>query len=120
MRDIGTRIRRYRLSRYGSGDGRGVRRVRWLLPLLLVWLVYAGLLGEHSWFRIWRLEQESDQVRTDLGRTRAGIDSLEHRLNDPGASRAMGERVLRERSGFAGKDELIYRIPPASSDSLRP
>lgn len=115
MRDIGARIQRYRLSRYDPGGGRGLRRVGWLLPLLLLWLIYAGLLGEHSWFRIWRLSHESRSVEADLATTRSELDRLERRLHDPGARRAMGERALRERSGFARPDEIIYRIPPADT-----
>jgi len=120
MRDIGARIRRYRLTRYDNGAGRSLRRVRWLLPFLLVWLAYAGLLSDHSWFRIWRMGRESDQVDTDLKDARARVDSLEHRLNDPGALLEEGERVLRERSGYAREDEQVYRFPSAPSDSFRP
>jgi cell division protein FtsB len=117
VRDIGARIQRYRLSRYGMGAG-GLRRLRWIWPLLLLWLAYAGLLGEHSWFRIWRTGREDTRMKQELARTRAELDHVERGLRDPGARREMGEKTLRERSGFAKRDEIIYRIPSKDADSL--
>ncbi len=112
MRDIGARIQRYRLSRYGRVGG---ATFRWAWPLLFLWLVYATLLGDHSLFRIWRMGTETGRVQSELVATREELDRLEHRLHDRGAQREMGERVLRERSGFAKPGEIIYRIPPADS-----
>jgi cell division protein FtsB len=114
VRDIGARIQRYRLSRYGNLYGRP-RRMAWIWPLLGLWMIYAGLLGEHSWFHIWRLGRESEQLRRELTTTRAELDQLEHQLHDAGARREIGEKVLRERNGFAGPGEIIYRIPAADS-----
>ena len=116
MRDIGERIQRYRLSRYGAASGRP-RRIGWVWPLLGLWLVYVGALGEHSWFRIWRLSRESGRIQKELAATRTQLDRLEHQLKDPDARRQLGEKVLRERNGFAGQGELIYRIP--APDSLQ-
>ncbi len=114
MRDIGDRIRRYRLSRYGSGSS-GVRRLRWLWPLLAAWLVYAGLLGEHSWFHIWRLSRESESLERELRVKQGELARLEHVLHDSGARRELGEKVLRERDGFGRPNEIIYRIPARDS-----
>jgi cell division protein FtsB len=114
VRDIGTRIQRYRLSRYGA-PGTGPRRLAWVWPLLGLWLVYAGLLGEHSWFRIWRLSRESGRLQRELTTTRVELDRLEHQLHDAGARRELGERVLRERNGFVGPGEILYRIPARDS-----
>jgi cell division protein FtsB len=116
VRDIGERIRRYRLSRYGSSATRP-RRLGWIWPLLALWLVYAGLLGEHSWLRIWRMNRENADRQKELAATRAEQARLEHQLRDPSAQRDRGEKILREQSGFARKDELIYRIQ--ERDSVR-
>ncbi|HET9328828.1 MAG TPA: septum formation initiator family protein [Candidatus Eisenbacteria bacterium] len=116
VRDIGARIQRYRLSRYESPSGRP-RRIAWMWPLLGLWAIYAGVLGEHSWFRIWRLGQESERIQRELSATRAELDRLEHQLHDAGARREIGEKVLRERNGFVGKGEILYRIP--ARDTLR-
>ncbi|TMQ72997.1 MAG: septum formation initiator family protein [Candidatus Eisenbacteria bacterium] len=91
--------------------------VIWVWPLLGLWLVYVGALGEHSWFRIWRLSRESGRIQKELAATRTQLDRLEHQLKDPDARRQLGEKVLRERNGFAGQGELIYRIP--APDSLQ-
>jgi cell division protein FtsB len=114
VRDIGDRIRRYRLSRYGDGAGRP-RRVAWIWPVLLLWLVYAGVLGEHSWLRIWRLSRESADQQKELAAMRSELGRLEHQLRDASARRELGEKVLRERNGYVGKDELIYRITERDS-----
>ena len=67
MRDIGSKILRYRLSRYASPDDPWRRRiVRLVIPALLLWVVYAGVLSEHSWWRLWRLHREHDQTATRL------------------------------------------------------
>jgi cell division protein FtsB len=112
MRDIGARIQRYRLSRYGHAGG---ATFRWLWPLLLLWLFYAALLGEHSWLRIRRMGSDERRAQADLAATRAELAQAEHRLRDKSAQRDVGEHTLRERNGFVGRGEIIYRIPPPDS-----
>ena len=55
MRDTIRRIQRHRLSRYAPGDEPVVRRLRWIWPLAMVWLVYVVALSDHGFYRIWRL-----------------------------------------------------------------
>ena len=120
MRDIGKRIQRYRLSRYGRTDASLLRRLRWAWPPLALWLVYVGLLSEHSLFRLWRLNVEKTRLRTALVVTRGEIGRLERKLTDPRARQEHGEHALRERDGMGGRDEIIYRYsdPVAPPDSL--
>jgi cell division protein FtsB len=113
VRDIGERIQRYRLSRYEASSSRP-RRVRWVWPLLGLWMVYAGALGEHSWLRIWRLSRESGRIQHELAETNGQLVRLQHQLQDAGARRELGEKVLRERNGFVKPGEFIYRIAPDS------
>ena len=112
MRDIGARIQRYRLTRYGRTGG---ATVRWAWPLLFLWFVYAAVVGEHSFFHIWRMDRESAHLQAQLEMARAELERLEHQLRDPSERKRIGEHALRERSGFARPGEIIYRVPAADS-----
>jgi cell division protein FtsB len=117
MKDIGSKILR-RPSRYASPDDPWRRRiVRIVIPALLVWVVYAGVLSEHSWWRLWRLSHEQKQTATRLDATRGEVVRLERELSDPDERRALQERVLRERNGYARPTEIVYRIDGALPDS---
>jgi len=115
VRDIGQRIRRYRLTRYESPHRPLLRRLRWLLPFLLLWLAYVGLFSEHSLLRLWKLSREEARTRAELASTRQELQRAEARLKDPRARRTEGEHVLRERDGWARPSEIIYRIPVQDS-----
>ncbi|HYM81311.1 MAG TPA: septum formation initiator family protein [Candidatus Limnocylindria bacterium] len=118
MRDIGQRIRRYRLSRYAVSEPRARFRFRWAYPLLALWLVYVGVLSEHSLVRIWRMSRDNAQAVTELDRLQSEIDRLGHELRDPAARKAGGERALRERVRYARPGEIIYSIEEAPPESL--
>lgn len=118
MRDIGNRIGRYRLGRYAPPDNPRSRRLRWILAALLVWLAWASFGSEHSFLRLWRLEQEHRQAQQDLETARQEQERLDHH-DDPAAQRAMYERSLRENSGMARPDEIVYRVKSATPDSGR-
>ena len=117
MRDIGARIRRYRLSRYGSPHG-VLRHLRWAWPILGLWLAYVTLFSEHGLFRIWRMSRESARVQTELETTRKEITRREAEMKYPRAFRERAEHILRERSGYAGPGDIIYRIRSPGPDSL--
>src|SRR5262245_37467412 len=112
MRDIGARIQRYRLSRYGRVGG---ATFRWAWPILFVWLIYATFLGQHSLLRIWLMGNEQRRIEGQLADTRADLNRAEHVLHDKALLKDRGEHVLRERNGFARPGEYIYRIPAADS-----
>ena len=118
MRDIGDRIRRYRLTRFGPRDASLLRRLAWVWPILGLWGAYVLILGEHSMLRIWRLSRESQRMHAELTSTRQELDRLEGRLNDPNVMRDRAEHMLREKNGFAKTGEIIYRIPPSARDTL--
>jgi len=118
VRDIGSKILRYRLSRYASPDDPWRRRiVRLVIPALLLWVVYAGVLSEHSWWRLWRLHRAHDQTATRLDATRGEIERLERQIQNPEERRELQEKVLRERNGYARPAEIVYRIDGALPDS---
>jgi cell division protein FtsB len=112
MRDIGARIQRYRLSRYGNAGG---SRFRWAWPLLLLWMIYATFLGQHSLLRIWLMGIEEHRAQAELATVRQEQARLEQVLHDPSRLRDWGEQTLRGRNGFVGRGERIYRIPQADS-----
>jgi cell division protein FtsB len=118
MRDIGNRLKRYRLSRYAAPSDPVRRRLRWFWFVALAWLAYVGLLSDHSFYRLWRLKQERVRTATELSRTRAEIEALEKDRKDPAAQRERTERQLR-RTGMAREGEIIYRIRDSGADSTR-
>jgi cell division protein FtsB len=118
MRDIGERIQRYRLTRFGPRNASLLRRLAWAWPILGIWGAYVLLLGEHSLVRIWRLSNENQRMRAELISTRKELNRLEGRINDPQMMRDRAEQILRERSGYAKRDEIIYRYQDSKADTL--
>lgn len=113
MRDIGSRIQRYRLSRYAD-PGQPLRRgLRWLWLAGALWLVWAGFVSEHNFVRLGRLARERERSAAELARLRAEAAELDARLRDPAAQRRIAEHALREKAGMARRDEIVYQIPPA-------
>lgn len=122
MRDIGHRIRRYRLSRYAPPSDLVRHRVPWFWLVAAGWIVWAGFLSDHSVYRIWRLQRENARAVAELERVRREIQGLDEERVDPGARRERAEHLLREDGGMAKPDEIVYQIRGGSADStaLRP
>lgn len=118
MKDIGGRIRRYRLGRYAPAASPFRRRLRWVWLIGLAWLTWAAFLSEHSFYRTWRLDRENRQARADLARLRSEVERLDAESRDPAANRARSERQLRERHGMAKPGEIVYMIQPRGADTL--
>ena len=118
MRDIGQRIQRYRLTRFGPRNAPLLRRLAWVWPILGLWGAYAVYFGEHSLLRIWRLRQENERMRAELVSAQKELNRLEGRMNDPRLTREDAEHALRVQSGFARPGVVIYRIPETKADSV--
>jgi cell division protein FtsB len=118
MRDIGPKILRYRLGRYAPPGSPLKRRLRWVWLIAMVWLAWAALLSEHSFYRTWRLGHENTQTRSELERVRAEVERLDGESRDPAAKRLRAERQLREQQGMAKPGEIIYLIQPRGADTL--
>ena len=117
MRDIGSRIGRYRLSRYGSHS----HGSRLLLPVwiaIAAWSVWALAFSNHSFYKLWTLKRQNVEAKQELARTQRELSELESGLKDPAAVRELAEHQLREKTGMAKPGEIIYRIQPANRDSL--
>ena len=119
MRDIGRRIERYRLSRYAPPESPIRRRIRWVWVGLGAWLLWAGVVSDHSFYQLWRIEREQRSAQRELAEVRAQIEMLEREARDPKAREERAERILREKSGMARRGEIVYRIRETGSDSLR-
>ena len=118
MRDIGDRIRRYRLSRYAPPQDPVRRRLRWAWLLGGLWLAWVGAVSDHSLWRIWRLSRENAATRRQLDDAQREIARLDAFLNDPRARALKSEEKLRG-DGMARPGERIYRIEGAPGDSAR-
>jgi cell division protein FtsB len=110
MRDIGSRLRRYRLSRYAPPTDPLRKGLRWGWVALGLWLVWIGVLSDHSLWRIWNLSRENARAEQQLQATRAEVERLDSELTNPETQRELAERALRERTGMARPDEIVYRI----------
>jgi cell division protein FtsB len=112
MRDIGTRIQRYRLSRYAAPERPLRRRMRWVWLAGALWLVWAGFLSEHNFVRLGRLARERERSAAEVKRMQAQVAVLDARLRDPAAQRDLVEHALREKAGMVRRDELVYHFGP--------
>jgi cell division protein FtsB len=120
MRDIGRRINRYRLARYAPDGMPLARRLRIAWLIAAVWLAWAALLSEHSFYRTWRLDRENTRTRKELDRVRGEVERLDAEARDPAAERMRAERRLREQQGMAKPGEIIYRIQPGADTLAKP
>ena len=118
MRDIGARIKRYRLSRYRAPDDPWSRYRKWLVLAAAVWVLWAGFVSDHSFYRLWRVHHDATRERAELERTLHEVDRLGADLNDPQARKERTESVLRE-GGWAKENEIIYRVQEGVPDSLK-
>jgi cell division protein FtsB len=118
MRDIGHRIARHRLTRYAVPHDPVRHRLRWIWPALALWLLWVTLLSDHSFYRLWRLQEEQRRTRDEIGRVRADIRTLEHERDDPAAKQHRAEAEVRD-AGMARPGEYIYRIPDAADSTRR-
>jgi len=106
MGDFGTRMKRYRLTRYAPPESPWRRHRKWILLGLTAWMLWAGVISDHSFYRLWRLDRESARARSELKTTRTEVDRLSNDLNDPQVLRVRAEGALRE-NGWIGPDEVV-------------
>ena len=117
MRDIGLRIQRRRLTRYGVQQDPWWRRYWWIWPAAAVWLLWVGVISDHSFYQIWRLGHENARAKAEVRQVRRQIAQLDRELTDPAVRRELAEHMLREKNGMARPGEIIYWIQ-GDEDSL--
>jgi cell division protein FtsB len=118
MRDISRRIQRYRLSRYAPAHR--TIPLKWAIAAFAVWALWAGVLSDHSLYRMWKLERTSAHERSSLATARHELDQLERRTRDPQSRLSEAERHLREDDGWSRPNEIIYRIDDRDTASAHP
>jgi cell division protein FtsB len=116
MRDIGTRIQRYRLSRYAPPEDCVRRGLRWAWLVGALWLVWVGFVSEHNFMRLQQLAREARHSEAELRQLHGEVARLDAEERDPAARRLLAEHALRERSGMARPGEIIYRIRPGDPE----
>jgi cell division protein FtsB len=116
MRDIGTRIQRYRLSRYAPPEDRVRLGLRWAWLAGALWLVWIGFVSEHNLMRLRQLADERQRSEARLQRLNSEVARLDAQRSDPAAQRALAEHALREKSGMARPGEIIYQIRPEAPE----
>jgi cell division protein FtsB len=115
MRDISGRLKRYRLSRYAPPEDLLRRRMHWAWWGLALWVLWASLLSEHGFYRLWQLRRENQRTQVELHQAERELQRLDGELRDPDALRGLAERVLREKNGMARPGEIVYRIQAPDS-----
>jgi hypothetical protein len=116
MRDIGRRIGRYRLSRYAPPVDRVRRSLRWGWWLAALWLLWIGVISDHSLLRIWKLTAANHTTQAKLASESRELDAIAVTLRDP---QSFVERIARRDYRMAKPGERIYIIsgerpsPPA-------
>ena len=118
MRDIGQRIQRYRLSRYGRTQR--TLPIKWALLGIFMWALWAGLVSDHSFYHLWRLERSSTRERAHLKQARQELAQLDEQTKDMHARLSEAERRLREDEGWSRPNEIIYRIDDDAASSAKP
>ena len=118
MRDIGRRIQRYRLARYAPA--RRMVPLGWVWLALGMWVLWAGLVSDHSFYHLWRLDRTSELERTNLERAREQLKQLDRQTRDPRARLSNAERHLREDAGWSRPNEIIYRIDDGGPADSKP
>ncbi len=86
--------------------GGGTPRARWIWLLAIAWLLWAGVISDHSWWRIARLRHDLASTQSDLARVHREASALDARVNDPAERERHAEEALRARHGAARRDHL--------------
>ena len=109
MRDIGIRIQRYKLRRYGPPETIGERARLGLAVALAGWLIWALFVSDHSAVRLMALEHKQKSMEKQLAAANLEVKRGTADLRAAGDP-SVAERVLRERHNFAHPGELLYII----------
>ncbi|MFI5370144.1 MAG: septum formation initiator family protein [Candidatus Eisenbacteria bacterium] len=116
MKDITRRLARHP-SAYGPERGPAERLRRILLIGLSAWLLWAGLLSDHSLLRLWQVSHQNTRVEHEARTVQTEAERIDRQLRDPDQRQALAEQVLREEHGLARKDERVYRVDGSAPDT---
>lgn len=109
-RDITKRVLSRPLRSPFAPGGGDPTRGRWILIGIGVWLLWVGVLSDHSLWRIAQLKRELSNAGRELDRVTEESHAIQASLEDPVARREQAERVLRTQQGWSRPGEIIYRV----------
>ena len=105
------RSRRFFARPLGDALGTQARRLpRWLWLLAGLWLAWATVLSDHSFWRIARLQREIAEAERDTRELKKSTAELETQLQDPYVRRLRAEEIARSEHGWAAPGEIVYRF----------
>lgn len=105
------RTRRFFARPLGLAFGEKARKVpRWIWLLAGVWLAWATVLSDHSFWRIAQLKRQIAQAELDTRELKRATDELEAQLRDPYVRRFRAEEIARTQHGWVAPDEVVYRF----------
>lgn len=108
-RDIARRFFAHRIGRSPFAPA-SFEIPRWLVVVVLVYLVYALGISNNSARRIHELNREIGSSKAEAARMRQEADDITGRLSDPEKRRFHAESVARTELGWAASDEIVYRF----------
>ena len=105
------RTRRFFTHRLGGVFNGKARKVpRWVWLLAGVWLAWATVLSDHSFWRIAQLKREIAQAERETRELKKSTETLEAQLQDPYERRFRAEEIARTDHGWAAPGEIVYRF----------
>ncbi len=108
-KDITARVMRRPLrSPYMPGHDRSNRR-RWIWIGVAAWMLWVGVLSDHSLWRIAQLKRELAEARSETQVIQRKTQTLDDSRSDPRAKQDHAEAVQR-RNGWAVPGEIVYRF----------
>jgi len=91
--------------------GAKARKVpRWVWLLAGLWLAWATVLSDHSFWRIAQLKREIAQAERDTRELKKSTETLEAQLQSPYERKFRAEEIARTDHGWAAPGEIVYRF----------
>jgi len=100
-----------------AGMLRFLRNPKILLAIVALWIVYEGLLSQHSVLNLYKFKQERDQREKALAAAEAKRDSLKLQLQLLESDDFTMEKLAREKMGWAREGEIIYRYEESDPET---
>jgi cell division protein FtsB len=116
MKDITRRLARHP-SAFGPPRGPWARLARVAVLGFAVWLLWAGVLSDHSLLRLWQVSRQNARVAHEAATVQSEAERVDRQLRDPEQRHDLAEQVLREEHGLARKGERVYRVDGSAPDT---
>ena len=116
MRDITRRLARHP-SAFGPPRGPWARIRRVVALGLGAWILWAGVISDHSLLRLWQVSHRNAQVEHEAAVVQNEAERIDRQLRDPEQRHDLAEHVLREEHGLARKGERVYRVDGSAPDT---